>query len=389
MRIFRQLRAKTVVIATTLSLLFSVMAQAAALIPAAPKLAANSYILVDADSGRVLVEHNADKQLPPASLTKMMTAYLVEAEIAKQNISPDDKVRVSVKAWKAPGSRMFIKEGDSVVISDLLKGIIIQSGNDASIAVAEHIGGSEDAFADLMTQQARVLGMNNTQYMNATGLPAEGHFSTARDLSVLANHIIKDFPEQYSVYAEKYFTYGGIRQPNRNRLLWRDKSVDGLKTGHTEEAGYCLVASASRNDMRLISVVMGTNSDKARSRESQKLLAYGFRYFETLKPYSAGDVLNEPRLWAGEKEKVKLGIKDDLYMTIPRGQAKRLTAKLNVNKVIKAPVQAGQSFGVVQISLDGEVLAERPLVALESVQEGGFFKRLWDSIVMFFTELVG
>ncbi len=389
MRIFRQLQAKTVVIATTLSLLFSITAQAAALIPAAPKLAANSYILVDADSGRVLVEHNADKRLPPASLTKMMTAYLVEAEIAKGSITPEDKVRISVKAWKAPGSRMFIKEGDSVAISDLLKGIIIQSGNDASIAVAEHIGGSEDAFADLMTQQARVLGMENTQYANATGLPADGHFSTARDLSLLANHIIKDFPEQYSVYAEKYFTYNGIRQPNRNRLLWRDKSVDGLKTGHTEEAGYCLVASASRSDMRLISVVMGTKSDEARSRESQKLLAYGFRYFETLKPYSSGDVLNEPRLWAGEKEKVKLGIKDDLYMTIPRGQAQRLTAKLNVNKVIKAPVQAGQSFGVVQISLDGEVLAERPLVALESVQEGGFFKRLWDSIVMFFTELVG
>ncbi|MAC45472.1 MAG: serine-type D-Ala-D-Ala carboxypeptidase [Oceanospirillum sp.] len=389
MRIFRQLQAKTVVIATTLSLLFSITAQAAALIPAAPKLAANSYILVDADSGRVLVEHNADKRLPPASLTKMMTAYLVEAEIAKGSITPEDKVRISVKAWKAPGSRMFIKEGDSVAISDLLKGIIIQSGNDASIAVAEHIGGSEDAFADLMTQQARVLGMENTQYANATGLPADGHFSTARDMSLLANHIIKDFPEQYSVYAEKYFTYNGIRQPNRNRLLWRDKSVDGLKTGHTEEAGYCLVASASRSDMRLISVVMGTKSDEARSRESQKLLAYGFRYFETLKPYSSGDVLNEPRLWAGEKEKVKLGIKDDLYMTIPRGQAQRLTAKLNVNKVIKAPVQAGQSFGVVQISLDGEVLAERPLVALESVQEGGFFKRLWDSIVMFFTELVG
>ncbi|WP_028299795.1 D-alanyl-D-alanine carboxypeptidase family protein [Oceanospirillum beijerinckii] len=389
MRIFRQLQAKTVVIATTLSLLFSITAQAAALIPAAPKLAANSYILVDADSGRVLVEHNADKRLPPASLTKMMTAYLVEAEIAKGSITPEDKVRISVKAWKAPGSRMFIKEGDSVAISDLLKGIIIQSGNDASVAVAEHIGGSEDAFADLMTQQARVLGMENTQYANATGLPADGHFSTARDLSLLADHIIKDFPEQYSVYAEKYFTYNGIRQPNRNRLLWRDKSVDGLKTGHTEEAGYCLVASASRSDMRLISVVMGTKSDEARSRESQKLLAYGFRYFETLKPYSSGDVLNEPRLWAGEKEKVKLGIKDDLYMTIPRGQAQRLTAKLNVNKVIKAPVQAGQNFGVVQISLDGEVLAERPLVALESVQEGGFFKRLWDSIVMFFTELVG
>lgn len=389
MRIFRQLRAKAVMLVTTLGLVCSLTVQAEALIPAAPKLAAKSYILIDADSGRILVEKNADKPLPPASLTKMMTAYLVESEIAKGNISPEDKVRVSVKAWKAPGSRMFIKEGNSVSIEDLLKGIIIQSGNDASIAVAEHIGGSEDAFADLMTQHAGVLGMKNTQYFNATGLPAEGHLSTARDLSILANHIIKDYPEQYSIYAQKYFTYNGIRQPNRNRLLWRDKSVDGLKTGHTDEAGYCLVASATRSGMRLISVVMGTSSEEARARESQKLLAYGFRYFETLKPYSAGDVLNEPRLWAGEKEKVKLGIKDDLYMTIPRGQAKRLTAKLNVNKVIKAPVQSGQDFGVVQISLDGEVLAERPLVALESVQEGGFFKRLWDSIVLFFTELVG
>nr|WP_255487110.1 D-alanyl-D-alanine carboxypeptidase family protein [Oceanospirillum sediminis] len=367
----------------------SLMVQAATLIPAAPKLAASSYVLMDADSGQILVEHDADKQLPPASLTKMMTAYMVEAEIAKGSITPDDQVLISVKAWKAPGSRMFIKEGTSVSISDLLKGIIIQSGNDASIAVAEHIGGSEEAFADLMTQHALALGMKNTQYMNATGLPAQGHFSTARDLAILANRIIKDYPEQYSVYAEKYFTYNNIRQPNRNRLLWRDKSVDGLKTGHTEEAGYCLVASAERSGMRLISVVMGTKSEEARARESQKLLAYGFRYYETLKPYTAGEVLNEPRIWAGESEKVKLGIRDDLSMTIPRGQAKRLTAKLNVNKVIKAPVVAGESFGVVQISLDGNVLAERPLVALESVKEGGFFKRLWDSVVLFFTDLMG
>jgi len=389
MRIFRQLRVKATILISALGLMASLAVQAATLIPAAPKLAASSYVLMDADSGQILVEHNADKQLPPASLTKMMTAYMVEAEIAKGSITPNDQVLVSVKAWKAPGSRMFIKEGTSVSISDLLKGIIIQSGNDASIAVAEHIGGSEEAFADLMTQHALALGMKNTQYMNATGLPAQGHFSTARDLAILADHIIKDYPEQYSVYAEKYFTYNNIRQPNRNRLLWRDKSVDGLKTGHTEEAGYCLVASAKRSGMRLISVVMGTKSEEARARESQKLLAYGFRYYETLKPYTAGEVLNEPRVWAGESDKVKLGIKDDLSMTIPRGQAKRLTAKLNVNKVIKAPIAAGESFGVVQISLDGKVLAERPLVALESVQEGGFFKRLWDSIVLFFTDLMG
>ena len=388
MRIFRQIRAKAVVVISVLGLLVSFTAQAS-LIPAPPKLAAKSYILIDADSGQVLVEHDADKRLPPASLTKMMTAYLVESEIAKGNISPEDKVRISVKAWKAPGSRMFIKEGNFVTISDLLKGIIIQSGNDASIAVAEHIGGSEAAFADLMTQHAQKMGMKDTQYMNATGLPDAGHHSTARDLSVLANRIIKDYPEQYNIYSQKYFTYNSIRQPNRNRLLWRDKSVDGLKTGHTDEAGYCLVASAKRGGMRLISVVMGTNSEESRARESQKLLAYGFRYFETLKPYSAGDILNEPRVWGGQKPDVKLGIRHDMNITIPRGQAKRLTAKLNVNKVIQAPVSEGQAMGVLQISLDDEILAERPLVALESVEEGGFFKRLWDSIVLFFKGLLG
>jgi len=387
MRIFRKIRTKAVLIFSILGLFLSVTAQAA-LIPAPPKLAAKSYILIDADSGDVLVEHNADKQLPPASLTKMMTAYLVESEISKNNLSSNDKVRVSVKAWKAPGSRMFIKEGDFVTIQNLLKGIIIQSGNDASIAVAEHIAGSEEAFADLMTQHAQVMGMKNTQFMNATGLPIEGHYSTAHDLAILASHIIQDFPDLYSVYSQQYFTYNGIRQANRNRLLWRDKSVDGLKTGHTDEAGYCLVSSAKRGDMRLISVVMGTNSEEARARESQKLLAYGFRYFETLKPYSAGDVLNEPKVWGGQQVDVKLGIREDLNITIPRGQAKRLTAKLNVNKVIKAPVSEGQAMGVIQISLDDEVLAERPLVALESVEQGGFFKRLWDSIVLFFMGLL-
>lgn len=388
MRIFRQIRAKLVVFLSILGLFLS-MAAHAALIPAPPKLAAKSYILIDADSGRVLVEHNADEQLPPASLTKMMTAYLVESEINKRNLSPEDKVRISVKAWKAPGSRMFIKEGDFVAIKELLKGIIIQSGNDASIAVAEHIAGSEAAFADLMTQHAQMMGMKNTQFMNATGLPSEGHFSSAHDLAILANRIIKDFPDLYSVYSQQYFTYNGIRQANRNRLLWRDKSVDGLKTGHTDEAGYCLVSSAKRGDMRLISVVMGTSSEEARARESQKLLAYGFRYFETLRPYSAGDILNEPKVWGGQQEEVKLGIREDLDITIPRGQAKKLTAQLNVNKVIKAPIAEGQAVGVLQITLEGEVLAERPLVALESVEQGGFFKRLWDSIVLFFMGLLG
>ncbi len=358
-----------------------------ALIPSPPQVSASSYLLMDADSGEVIVENNADERLPPASLTKMMTAYIVEHEVARGNINLYDEVPVSVKAWKTGGSKMFIKEGTKVLLEDLLKGVIIQSGNDASIALAEYVAGSESAFADIMNQQATLLGMTNSQFMNATGLPAEGHYASARDLARLALAIIKDYPEQYSLYAEKYFTYNNIRQPNRNRLLWRDKSVDGLKTGHTEAAGFCLVASAERDGMRLISVVMGTNSEDARARETQKLLNYGFRYYQTHQLYTAGQVLTDSRVWGGEFDQFDLGVANDIVVTIPRGQKSELDAQLQLDPVIEAPVEVGQEFGRLMVKLGEETVVDAPLVALDDVPEGGFFKRIWDMIKLFFIGL--
>lgn len=357
------------------------------MIPSPPTLAASSWILMDANSGEVLVAHNADEPLPPASLTKMMTAYIVEREISEGNISPDDMVTVSVNAWRTGGSRMFIREGTQVSVHDLLRGVIIQSGNDASVALAEYIAGSEAAFADLMNQQAQRMGLENTHFVNATGLPHENHYASARDLAILAKHIIQDYPEHYEIYSEKYFTYNDIRQPNRNRLLWRNPSVDGLKTGHTEAAGYCLVASAKQGDMRLISVVMGTGSDEARARETQKLLSYGFRFFETFKLYEKGAVLNETRIWGGTKDTLRLGVGEDIYLTVPEGRRDEMTAKLNIQETIKAPVQAGERLGTLEIQLGEKVIKEQPLIALETIEQGGFFKRIWDTILLFVTGL--
>lgn len=358
------------------------------LIPAPPQIAAKAYLLLDAHSGKVLVQENADLRLPPASLTKMMTSYIASHELGKGNILMDEQVRVSIKAWKTQGSRMFIKEGTFVSVEDLLRGIIIQSGNDASVAIAEHIAGSEDAFADLMNQHGQLLEMHNSNFKNATGLPAEDHYTTTLDLARLARAIIMNHPDHYTMYSERYFTYNKIRQPNRNKLLWRDKSVDGLKTGHTEEAGYCLVASAERNGMRLISVVMGTNSEEARATESQKLMTYGFRYYETHKLYNADQMLNEAQLWGGAQDSVKLGITQDLYVTIPRGQHSDLSANLDVDRVIEAPVQTAGQYGTVNVKLAEDMITQVPLVALEAVEEGGFFKRLWDQIVLFFIQLI-
>jgi D-alanyl-D-alanine carboxypeptidase (penicillin-binding protein 5/6) len=307
----------------------------------------------------------------------------------KGNVSKGDQVLVSEKAWRTEGSRMFIKEGTQVTLDDLLRGIIIQSGNDASVAVAEHIAGSESAFADLMNQHAELLGMKNSHFANATGLPADGHVSTAEDLAILSRAIISEFPEQYGVYSEKYFTYNGIRQPNRNKLLWRDHTVDGLKTGHTEEAGYCLVASAKREGMRLISVVLGTKSEEARAQESQKLLAYAFRYYRTHKLYGADEVLSSAQVWGGQTDQVKLGLKEALAVTIPRGQAEALQATMDVDQVINAPVVKGQEYGVVRVTLEGQEVTTVPLVALEDIEEGGFVKRVWHAIVRFFSSLIG
>ena len=357
------------------------------MIPSPPTLNASSWILIDANSGEVLAEQNADKRLPPASLTKMMTAYIVEKEIDDGNINDQDLVTISKKAWQTGGSRMFIREGTQVSVENLLRGVVIQSGNDASVALAEYVAGSESAFAELMNQQAQRLGLQNSQFANATGLPSPGHYSSARDLATLAKHIIQDYPEHYQIYSEKYFTYNGIRQPNRNRLLWRDASVDGLKTGHTEEAGYSLAASAKQGEMRLISVVMNTASEEARAQESQKLLNYGFRFFDTFRLYQRGAVINQSRIWGGAQDQLKIGVSEDIYLTVPKGQRDEMTAQLNLPETLEAPVQAGQQLGTLNVKLGDKVLMEQPLVALQTVEQGGFFKRIWDTILQFFTGL--
>ncbi|MDF1642571.1 MAG: D-alanyl-D-alanine carboxypeptidase [Pseudomonadales bacterium] len=368
------------------ALFFTSTVWGSSLIPAAPKLAASAFYLVDAHSGKVIASKDADKRLPPASLTKMMTSYIVAQEVSKGRVSLDDMVPVSVAAWKKGGSKMYIREGTKVKLSDLLKGIIIQSGNDASIAVAEFIAGSEDGFAELMNHQALQLGMHDTHYVNATGWPAKDHYSTAKDLAILGMAVARDFPEHYKLYSQKYFTYNNIRQPNRNKLLWADSTVDGLKTGHTEEAGYCLVASAVRKNMRLVSVVMGTQSEKSRAQESQKLLNYGFRFYQTHRLYEQNEKIHEARIWGGTQDDLQLGVQDDLYVSIARGEYKNLKPSIELNGVIKAPIKKGQKLGLVRVMLDGDLVAQRPLVSLNDIEQGGFIKRIGDSAERFFSE---
>jgi len=371
------------------SLVFSVNA----IVPAAPDLSAKSYVLMDFDSGKILVENNADIPLPPASLTKMMTSYVVSAEIAEGNLKLSDKVHISKNAWAQnplfKGSSLtWVEVNTDVTVEELLKGVIIQSGNDASVALAEHIAGSEDVFATLMNQHAARLGMTNTHFKNSNGLPADGHQSTARDLAILTAAMIKNYPEDYAYYKEKWFTYNGIKQPNRNSLLWDESlNVDGVKTGHTEAAGFCLVSSATKNDMRLISVVMGTKSKNSRKVEGKKLLSYGFRFFETVKPLKAGEQLHQQEIWMGEKEIISLGIDKDIYLTIPRGKAKNLKARYVVEKELEAPIIKGQLVGKIFFSLNDEDIAEHPLVALEEIKEAGFFGRMSDSIGRWFSSL--
>ncbi len=360
-----------------------------ALIPSAPQLAASSYILVDADSGKVIVESNASQRLPPASLTKMMTGYITSSEIARQTISPEDMVPISVKAWQMSGSRMFIREGTNVPVRELLKGVIVQSGNDASVALAEFIAGDEIAFSEIMNQQAQLLGMTQTDFKNSTGWPAEGHLTTAKDLSILATRLIADFPDHYTLYSQKEFTYNNITQLNRNGLLWRDSTVDGLKTGKTEEAGYCLVASAKKNGMRLISVVMGAKSERSREQETQKLLSYGFRYYETHTLYEIGQVVNSSQLWAGLEKNIDLVLEQDIILTIPRGERDLLEVSIDVDKEIVAPITAGQAYGVLNIKKDNELLVQSSIVAAKDIDSAGFFLRIWDFIILFFRGLLG
>ena len=369
-------------------------AQAQKLIPAKPELAAKAWILVDAQTGHVLAQENADEQLPPASLAKMMTTYIVSNEIEAGRIEEQSQVLISDNAWelggaKTDGSTMFLSPRTKVSVLDLMHGVIIQSGNDAAIALAEFISGDEISFSDTMNRQAELLGMNNTNYMNATGLPAEGMVTTARDLSLIARAIISEHPKYYSIYSKKYFEHNNINQPNRNRLLWRDTSVDGLKTGHTKAAGYCLVASAKRRDMRLISVVLGAENDTTRARESQKLLSYGFRNFDTKVIYFAGDLIREnTKVWYGQQEFLNLTISDDVTLTFPRGSQKKLAANILIDEQIEAPIYQGQELGRLQVTLNEEILIDVPLVAQTNIIEAGIMPRLFDWIVLFFTNLM-
>jgi len=357
--------------------------------PAAPSLSANSYILVDFNSGDVLVESDPDMRVEPASITKVMTSYVVFTELAAGNISLTDTVSVSENAWRTGGSRMFIDPSMEVTIEQLIKGMVIQSGNDASVALAEHLAGTEEAFAALMNHYAEQLGMTNSHFMNATGLPHEDHYTSARDVATLSIALIENFPEYYHWYSEKEYSFNNIRQHNRNNLLWRDPAVDGLKTGHTEAAGYCLAASAKRDGMRLVSVVLGSGSETARVNESQSLLNYGFRFFETIQLYKSGQELAQGKVWKGEADQIRLGIRDALFVTIPRGRYEDLDAQVEMRPELIAPITEGEEVGQISIRLDDVEIKNRGLVALETINEAGFFGRTWDGLSMWIGGLFG
>ncbi|MBV7300519.1 serine hydrolase [Enterovibrio paralichthyis] len=387
---------KTPSLLRSLVLSTAVLSSAAAIaapsvVPDAPQIAAKGYVLMDYNSGKILAENNANEKLNPASLTKMMTSYVIGQEVARGNISLDDDVVVSKNAWAKnfPGSsKMFIEVGDTVKVEELNRGIIIQSGNDACVAMAEHIAGSEDSFVDLMNGWAKTLGMNNTHFANSHGLDNKDLYTTPYDMALLGQALIRDVPEEYRIYSEKSYTYNGITQYNRNGLLW-DKSmnVDGIKTGHTDKAGYSLVSSATEGDMRLIAVVMGTNSANARKAESKKLLNYGFRFFETVNPHKANETFVTEKVWMGDTDQVALGVSEDTFVTLPRGKAKDMEASFVLEKSLEAPIAKGDVVGKLYYQVDGEDIAEYPLVALNDVQQGGFFSRLMDYIIMFFKNL--
>ncbi|EIO3978820.1 serine hydrolase [Vibrio vulnificus] len=377
-------------LALSATLAYSVSA-APVVVPDAPQIAAKGFVLMDYHSGKVLAEKEMNTKLSPASLTKMMTSYVIGQELERGNISLEDDVVVSKNAWAKnfpDSSKMFIEVGTTVKVKDLNRGIIIQSGNDACVAMAEHIAGSEDAFVDLMNAWASSIGMTNTHFANVHGLDNANLYSTPYDMALLGQALIRDVPDEYRIYSEQKFTYNGITQYNRNGLLW-DKSmnVDGIKTGHTSNAGYSLVSSATEGKMRLIAVVMGTKDMNARKSESKKLLSYGFRFFETVAPHKAGETFVEEKIWMGNKDTLALGVNEDTYVTLPRGQAKNLTASFVLEKELQAPIKKGDVVGKLYYQVDGEDVAQYPLLALESVDEGSLFSRLWDYLILLFKSL--
>ena len=349
--------------------------------PHAPSIVAKSWLLADLSSNQVLASERADERIEPASLTKLMTAYLVFAALREKKLSLAQQVNVSDRAARAPGSRMFVQAGKPVTVDELIRGMEVQSGNDACIALAEALAGSEDAFVQMMNREAARLGMKNTRFMNATGLPDAQHYSTASDLYVLSAALIRDFPEFYAeYYALKEFRYNGLAQPNRNRLLWLDPSVDGVKTGHTEAAGYCLIASSRRNGRRLVSVVLGSISESGRAQESLKLLNWGYQSFDGIRLYARNEPAKLLDVWKGSQKKVKAGFAADLFVAVPRGEVEKLKAELMSQQPIVAPVSAGQRLGTLRVTLDGKPVGEYPVVALEPVAAAGFFGRAWDTL---------
>jgi D-alanyl-D-alanine carboxypeptidase (penicillin-binding protein 5/6) len=363
-----------------LALMFAAAA-AQAQAPQPPQVIGRSWIVLDLASGQVLAAEKPDERFEPASLTKLMTAYIVFGALREKKIALEEPVAVSERAWRAPGSRMFIEPGRPVTVGELVRGMVVQSGNDACIALAERIAGSEEAFAERMNREAARLGMKNTRFVNASGLPHPQHHSTARDLALLAAALIRDFPEEYATYySQKEFRYNGITQHNRNRLLWLDPTVDGVKTGYTEAAGYCLIASARRGERRLLSVLLGSTSEAVRAQESQKLLNWGFQAFEAVRLYRAGDTVREIEVWKGAAPKVKAGLARDLVLTVPRGLAEKLSAEPLAQAPLVAPVAAGQPVGVLRVALEGRTLGEYPLLAHEAVAPAGLLGRAWDTL---------
>lgn len=354
------------------------------IIPPAPQIDAKSYVLMDVDTGMVIAHHNMNEKMPPASLTKLMTLYLVSQALAQGQIKLTDKVHINEKAWRTGGSRMFLKEGSDVSVQDLINGVIVASGNDACVALAQYAGGNETTFANMMNQAAEQLGMKNTHFVDSTGLPDPQHYSTSYDLALLTRAIITRFPQDYTWYKQKWITYNNIKQPNRNRLLWRDSSVDGLKTGHTEAAGFCLIASALRNNMRLIAAVMNAPSDVARTDDTEALFNWGFRFYQSHQLFEANKTLATPHVWLGKHGTVKLGLTEPLVVTIPTGSYAQLKPQIDINTHLKAPIKKGNSYGSLNIYLNSNVITRAPLVALEDDPTGNIFSRLWDRLLMLF-----
>ncbi len=366
----------------TFVLLVPLSVRAALPVPSAPDIAARAWLLVDVDSGQALAESNADARVEPASLTKLMTAYLVFGALREGKLHMDETLPVSEKAWRTEGSRMFLNVGSQVKVSDLIKGMIVQSGNDACITLAEGIAGSEAGFVEMMNAEAKHLGMTHTHFVNVTGLPDPQHYSTARDLARLATALIRDYPEEFKFYSIKEFTYNNIKQANRNRLLWLDPNVDGMKTGHTNSAGYCLIATAKRDHRRLLSVVLGADSDSARATQSQKLLNYGFQFFETVRLYNANQPVTSLRIYKGSSSNLEAGFLHPFYVTVPRGSSGRLQAQVFSKQPMLAPINKGQQVGTLRLILDGKTFGDYPIVALTSVGVSGLIRRSWDSLML-------